>query len=168
MRKETKLIIILILLLPVISNAQSTASASATVTIVEPVSLSAVQQPGFETVNVKTSAAYDLLMRNENLGILKQLANNHAYNTTVIAANLTINAGAGNVYTLTVPPKIVLVSTSRTERMTADLYWRNSLQEEAVHYGKQQLTINAGLHIENGQAPRRYASQAFDVTVNFN
>ncbi len=167
MKTEAKLIIVLILLVSAVGvKAQSTASAVATVTIITPVTVSSNQGEGFETV--KSPTVYDLLFRNGNIYLAKPFIKIPAYNSTVTAADFTISAGSGDVYALTVPQKIVLLNVSGTAGMNANLLTGNGSSEAAVHYGKQHLTINAGLRIENGQAPGKYASQAFDVTVNFN
>jgi hypothetical protein len=167
MRKEIKLLVVLILVLSAAnSNAQSTAAAVATATIVTPVTLSSDQSQSFEAV--KAPSVFDLLFSNQNIYLPGKLAKISSYNSTITAADFVINAGRGDVYAITIPQKIFLANASGTERMTADILPGTASWDDAGYNGKKHLVINAGLQIKNGQTPGRYASQAFDVTVNFN
>jgi len=165
MRKGTRLIIALIILLSAMnSRSQSTATAAATVTIVEPVTVSSNQSTAFETV--KAPSVFDLLFKNENIYLPKLFAKIPSYNSTITVADLMINAGG--LYTVTIPERIFLMNAPGTERMAADLLPGSALKEEAVSNGKNHIIINAGLQVNKGQRPGSYVSQAFDVTVNFN
>ena len=165
MRKEIKLVIVLISLVSTIhSKAQSTATAVVTVTIVESVTVSSNQSKEFE--KVEAPSVFDILFRSGNIYLPKEFIRTSSYSNTITAADFVINAA--DVYALTIPQKILLMNVSGTERMDADILPGNASPDEALCSGKKHLVINAGLRIKNGQARGKYASEAFDVTVNFN
>ena len=165
MRKEIKLIVVLILLSSATrSMGQSTAAAIAIATILEPVALSSNQPQGFEKVG--SPPVFDVLFGNGNIYLPREAREIPAYNSTIIAADFVINAS--NVYEVTIPKNIFVRNASGTGMMAAEVFPVTVGVDEAVHNGKKHLVINAGLQINNGQAPGRYASEAFDVTVNFN
>lgn len=167
MRKEIKLLVVLIAMMWGKSSvAQSSASATAAVTIVSPVTLSSNRSTAFE--KVETRSILDYLSGKGNLYLPKEFVKLSSYNSTITAADLLINGNGADVFALTIPQQIFLTNVPGTERMIADLLPANAIQDEAVHNGRKHLIINAGLQIKNGQAAGRYASQAFDVTVNFN
>jgi len=166
MRKEIKLIAVLILsVLAINSNAQSSAGAVATVNIVEPITVSSNQAQVFEKLG--PPPVFDVLFRSGNIYLPKDIYKIPAYNSSVVAADITINAGQGDVYATSIPQKIFLMNLSGTERMTAELS-PAYFSDEVTRKGKDHLLINAGVQINNGQTPGRYVSEAFDVTVNFN
>lgn len=140
MKRGFKLIFVSVILMVSVRKlkAQTMAHAFATATIVTPVTVSSNQSQGYENVDL----------------------------SKVTAADFTIGAGIEDLYTLTIPQTIDLVKVAGVERITAKLY--TATKQEIIYYGKQHCKIDAGITVVNGQAPGRYASQAFDVTVNFN
>ena len=173
MRKEIKLaarralwVVVMLLLSTTSSLAQSSASASATVTIVSPATLSSNQSNEF--AKVESPSVFDLLFRGGNVYQPKAFVKIPSYNSRITAADLMINGNGADVYALTIPQKIFLINVSGTERMIANVLPVGASQDEALRNGSRHLILNAGLQINTGQATGRYASQAFDVTVNFN
>lgn len=165
MRKDVNFFVVLVSLLFATNlKAQSTEMAVATVTIVEPVTVSSNQMKGFETIEVPSLS--DLLFRKGNIYLPGYLVKRDAYNSIISAADFTINSSGG--YSLTIPQKIVLLNERGNGKITADLWTGGSVQDECMPNGKKHLVISAGLDVSNGHTPGKYTSQAFDVTVNFN
>ncbi len=155
MKKEGQLMIIALMLLVSAGKlkAQVTANAYATATIVTPLSITSNQSPGFETIATAIPAAYMNICAGKN---------------TVTAADFTINAGIGDIYSITLPQTVTLVHSLGIERMKAALLTGNISQPETLNYGKQHIKVDAGLYPGKGQVSGKYSSTAFDVTVNFN
>ena len=164
MRKEIKLLVALILLSAMYSTAQSTATAVATVTILEPVTVSANQSEGFEMV--RSPSVFDVLFGKGNIYLPPVVGKIPAYNSTIIAADFVVNSN--EAFAVTIPQKIFVRNASGTGMMSAEVFPVGTSKDGAELNGKRHLVINAGLQIKDGQVPGKYVSQAFDVTVNFN
>ena len=115
MRKEFKLLVVLIAMMSVIrSTAQSSASATASVTILSPVSLSADRSTVFEKIATP-------LIFGRNIYLPKEFVQLSSYNSTIKAADILINGNGADVYALTIPEKIFLMNEEGTEAMVANV-----------------------------------------------
>ena len=163
--REIKLIIVLILLMSVTNlKSQSTATADVTATIVENANLSSNQSLAFEII--KSPSVFEILFGNADIYLARELRKKTAYNSMITVADFVISVD--DVYSLTIPKRIFATNASGTGIMAVELLPVSASQSEVRQNSQKQMVINAQVQIKNEQATGRYASQPFDVTVNFN
>ncbi|HMC99726.1 MAG TPA: hypothetical protein VKH37_06225 [Ferruginibacter sp.] len=164
MRGVIKFFVVVLFILPAVgSKAQPSAMATASATIVTPVSIDVNTQQQFETIDNKIVGEFNLVK--ENTEIPKELLKVPCRQKMIRAAALNVKTGIGDLYTLSMPGKILLVNSAGKEKIEATIYGSG---QQPGNNDQRSTSINALLNIPQDQLPCRYASQAFEVTVNFN
>lgn len=152
-------------------NAQSTASATATATIVTPISITktgtdlnfgniAVGSIG-GTVTVAPDGSRTktggLTLPPTNLG-------------TVSAAQFTVTGNNDYTYSITLPTSVTLTHTNNSNTMTAGSFTSSTGGSTGTlsSSGTQALNVGATLTVATGQLAGTYTNAQFDVTVNYN
>lgn len=146
--------------------AQVTASASATATIVTPITITKTVDMNFG--NLYSAAAGTVTIdpagtRTVGGGVTL------APGGTVTAAAFTVGGTAGVIYSITLPPAATTI-TDGTNTMTVDTWSSNPTPTGTIGGGgTETLTVGAVLHVGAAQPAGIYVSATpFDVTVNYN
>jgi len=152
------------------ANAQATASADASATIIAPIDISMAANMDFGNVAVNASNGTVLLdpitgTRTAGGGVTLP-----ASAGTVSLAKFDVTGEAGFTYDITLPASaITLEDATNTYSMTVDNFTSNPGTSGILTAGYQLLKVGATLNVNGSQAPGVYTSTApFDVTVNYN
>jgi hypothetical protein len=175
MKQITKFLIIAAVMLSFTAATfaqTNTAQATATATIVTPITIVRVNNMSFGNV-IQTVPA------NPSTVIISPVTGLAAYtNATASAtpaatagispATYTVSGTPGAAYSITLPGTVTL--TGPTSTMTADNFTSNPATPGALSSpgGTQALSVGAQLNLVANQAAGTYTSGNFDVTVNYN
>ncbi|MBS0027752.1 DUF4402 domain-containing protein [Chitinophaga sp. 22321] len=150
-------------------SAQETASATATATIVTPISIVKDVDMNFGNVAVQSTAGGTVVLtpagvRSRTGGVtLPSTATG-----TVTAASFTVTGTGSYSYSITLP-STALTITSGSNTMTVTNFVSNPTGVGTLTAGTQTLTVGATLNVSAAQAAGTYVSGTpFDVTVNYN
>ena len=148
------------------SNAQVTANAPASATIVAPIGISKTVDMNFGNVAVSASAGTVVLTpagaRTTTGGCTLP-----AVVGTVAAAAFTVTGTGTYTYSITLPTTLTI--TDGTHNMTVTTYTSNPSGTGALVAGTQTLTVGATLNVGASQAANLYTNApGFPVTVNYN
>ncbi len=169
--KKLSIIISIIALFTITSvtvNAQVTANATATGTIVTPIAITNSGDMNFGNVAVSATGGTVVLApagtRTITGGVTLP-----AVPGTVTAAHFEIEGTANYTYSITLPSTATTV-TSGANTMTVDAFTSNPGTTGTLSAaGKQTVDVGATLNVSALQAAGTYVSGTpFDVTVNYN
>lgn len=150
--------------------AQLSATATASATIVTPLSITNAADMNFGNVAVGAGGGTVAL----STAGARSITGDCALPTvtgTVQAAAFTIAGEPGTSYTITLPAAAATI-TSGANTMTVDT-WSGNIASPSTIPGGGTATLNVGavLHVAGGQAAGAYTSQAgdeFTVSINYN
>ncbi len=150
--------------------AQSTASATATATIVTPIAISKTVDMNFGNVAVTSSAGTVELtpagVRTAAGGVT--LPN---VTGTVAAASFDVTGEGTYTYAITLPTTdyTITESVNGTATMTVNAFTSSPSGTGALTAGAQTVTVGATLNVSATQTAGTYTNATgFDVTVNYN
>ncbi|MFX1704533.1 DUF4402 domain-containing protein [Chitinophaga sp. CC14] len=149
--------------------AQETASATATATIVTPISIVKDVDMNFGNVAVQSTAGGTVVLtpagvRSTTGGVtLPSTATG-----TITAASFTVTGTGNYSYSITLP-STALTITSGSNTMTVTNFTSDPSGVGTLTAGTQTLNVGATLNVSAAQAAGTYVSGTpFDVTVNYN
>jgi hypothetical protein len=146
-----------------VTRAQSTASASATATVVTPIAITKNTDMNFGNLSVLAPAG----TRVSTSGVTLP-----ATAGTVAAAAFTVTGSGTYTYAITLPSTAVTLTHSGgvgSGTMTATAFTSTPSGTGALVAGTQNITVGATLNVGAAQAAGVYQTlTAFDVTVNYN
>jgi len=152
------------------SKAQSTDHATATATVVTPISIVKNVDMSFGNIAVGATGGTVVLKpdgtRDATGGVTLP-----ATAGTVKAAEFTVTGSDLYTYAITLPSNsnpVTLAHTNSTDNMTADNFTSTPSGTGTLTSGTQDVQVGATLHVAAGQAAGVYTSGNFDVTVNYN
>jgi hypothetical protein len=149
-------------------HAQETASATATATIVTPISIVKDVDMNFGNVAVRSTAGGTVVLtpagvRTKTGGVTLPLTTG-----TVSAASFTVSGTGAYTYTITLP-STALTITSGANTMTVTAFTSTPSGTGQLTAGEQTLNVGATLNVATAQPAGVYVSATpFDVTVNYN
>jgi hypothetical protein len=149
------------------SFGQVTATASASATIITPISISKTVDMNFGNVAVSAVAGTVVLSTTGNRttsgGVTLP-----AINGTVKAASFTVNGLSGTTYTITLPSTATILS-SGANNMSVTAFNSTPSSTGLLTGGTQIVTVGATLTVSANQAAGDYTSATpFTMTVNYN
>lgn len=149
---------------------QSTAQATATATIVTPISIQKDVNMSFGNIAVQTATGGTVVLSPAGTRTKTGGVTLPAVEGTVAAASFTVSGTANYTYAITLPSTAVkLTRQSGTEFMNATSFTCSpSATGQLSSTGQQTLTVGATLTVAAAQAAGVYTSGNFDVTVNYN
>jgi hypothetical protein len=169
MKSASKFLVITVLGLAfsAFTFAQVTETATATATIVGPISLTLVDDMNFGNVAVGASGGTVVLTpaggRSTTGGVTLP-----AITGTVTAAEFTVAGADGYTYAITLPVGATTI-TSGANTMTVDTWTSTPAATGTLTGGSETLTVGATLNVAALQPAGTYISgTAFAVTVNYN
>lgn len=165
--KKVSALVILVIGFAANVSAQSTASASASATIISPISITKTLDLDFGNVAASGAAGTVVITpagtRSTTGGVsLPVIAG------TVTSASFNV-AGQGNyTYAITLPASVVI--SSGANNMTVDAFTSTPTATGTLSAGgTQTVNVGATLNVNASQASGLYTSGTpFDVTVNYN
>lgn len=170
--KKQLLSLVAIFMIAGISNnlmAQETASASASATIVAPITITYVDDLEFGNLAVQNATGGTVVMapagtRTRTAGVTLP-----GTTGTFNAAEFTVGGTTGYTYTITLPSTdYTITRVSGSETMIVNAF-TSSPTGTGTLGGSETLTVGATLNVSANQAPGTYTNATkFDVTVNYN
>jgi hypothetical protein len=148
-------------------NAQVSATATSSATVVTPIAIVKASDMNFGNVAVNATSGTVVLVpagtRTATGGVTLP-----ATAGTITAASFTITGAAGYTYTITLPSTATTL-TSGSNTMTADTFTSDPTPTGILTGGTQTLTVGATLKVAASQPAGIYVSGTpFAVTVNYN
>jgi hypothetical protein len=149
-------------------NAQVTASASSTATIVTPIAISKTVDMNFGNVAVSATAGTVVLApagtRTKTGGVTLPVVNG-----TVTAASFNVTGEGNYTYSITLPTSDLTLNRTAGGNMIVNAFTSTPSGTGALTSGAQTLKVGATLNVKALQAAGTYTSASnFDVTVNYN
>lgn len=150
------------------SFGQETASASATSTIVTPISITKDVDMNFGNVAVQSSTGGTVVLapagtRTKTSGVTLPVTTG-----TVTAASFTVGGSGSYTYSITLPSSAVTIK-SGSNTMTVTNFTSTPSGTGQLSSGSQTLNVGATLNVSAGQPAGTYTTETpFDVTVNYN
>lgn len=152
------------------SFAQAEATASATATIVEPISVAKTADLKFGSVAKGAAGGTVVIAANGNRTKTGDISLVNV--GTVQAAAFTVTGDAGREYVLTLPSAAIEI-TSGANKMNVDTFTSSLSGRGTISgtigsgtTGTQDITVGATLTVGSAQAPGSYTG-SFKVTVNY-
>ena len=166
--KNMKKILVLIVLFSgfaASSFAQATGTASASATIITPISIAKNTDMNFGNIAVNATPGTVILAtagtRTKTGGVTLP-----ATAGTVTAAQFTVTGANATTYAITLPTSITI--SHLTDYMYVDTFTSNPSSTGLIGAGTQVILVGATLNVGASQAAGLYGPGNFDVTVNYN
>ncbi|MDA6070861.1 DUF4402 domain-containing protein [Flavobacterium sp. AC] len=146
--------------------AQATATATASATIVTPISITNASDMNFG--NIATDGTVGtVVLAPDNSRTITGGVTLPAASGTVTAAAFTVSGSDSYTYAITLPSSVIIASG--TDQMTVDNFTSTPATIGTLSSGSETITIGATLNLVASQAEGSYTSAApFAVTVNYN
>jgi hypothetical protein len=154
------------------SYAQSSGSATASATIVTPISIQKVNEGNLDFGNIAAGESNGMVILGTDGG--RRIEGGVSLPSTfgkISPAEFMITGEGSYSFSITLPSSpITLTNTNgANETMIVDSFISNPQTTGNLTNGKQMLKVGANLHVAANQAPGIYISDApFTVTVNYN
>ena len=148
--------------------AQATDVATATATIVTPISIAKTADMSFGNIAVSATSGGTVVLATAGTRSSTSGVTLPATAGTVSAAAFTVTGTGSFTYTITLPSSVTLTHTNGTDQMTASSFTSNPSGTGALTSGTQSIAVGATLTVAAGQASGVYTSGNFNVTVNYN
>ncbi len=170
MKKATKFLALVIVMVSfaVSSYGQVSATATASATIITPITITKTTDMNFGNVAVNNTAG-TVVMATDNSRTVTGGCTLPATAGTVAAAAFGISGVASATYSITLPSSATTI-TSGANTMTVDTWTSNPTPTGTLDgTGASTLLVGATLHVAGSQAAGTYTSATpFTVTVNYN
>ena len=151
------------------ASAQEVASATATATIVTPISITKDVDMNFGNVAVRSTAGGTVVLSPAGLRTATGGVTLPAANGTVSAASFTVSGTGSYHYTITLPVSAITISSGANTMTVTTFTSTPSGVGGVLTAGEQTLNVGATLNIGAAQPSGVYVSDTpFDVTVNYN
>jgi hypothetical protein len=150
--------------------AQQTASATATAsaTIITPISISKTADMNFGNIAVSASAGGTVVLAPAGTRSTTGSVSLPATTGSPAAAAFTVTGQGNYTYAITLPSTATLTDGA-SHNMTAGTFTSNPSSTGTLSSGTQNITVGATLTVAAAQTPGTYAtSSPFTVTVNYN
>lgn len=148
------------------SSAQATGNASATATIIKPISISKSSDMSFGNIAVYSTAGTVTIGTNGSRTSSAGITLPATTPGTVTAASFVITGSDAFTYAITLPVSINITSTGNT--MLVDNFTSNPSAAGVLTNGTQTISIGSTLHLAASQAEGIYTNASFPVTVSYN
>lgn len=150
------------------AQGQVTASATASATIVTPISIAKTVDMNFGNVAVSPTNAGTVVLAPAGTRTLTGGVTLPVVPGTVTAATFKVDGQGNYTYAITLPSSALTI-TSGSNTMTVTTFTSNPSGTGALSAGTQNVNVGATLNVGAGQAAGTYVSLTpFDVTVNYN
>ena len=167
--KKTVSFITAILGFSIISFGQVNATATATATIITPISISNNIDLNFGNISVNATGGTVIITPASNRSITGGVTLPNFNVGTVTAATFKVTGTPDYTYYITLPSTPTIVKSS-TNQMTVDTFTSNpDLTGKILSNGEQLINVGATLTVLANQPAGIYVSEApFTITVNYN
>ena len=155
-----------------IANAQSTASASATATIVTPISIAKTTDMSFGMIAVNGDAGTVTLLSNGTTSETGVTLQKGALSTPAKAAGFDVAGTANYGYSITIPTgDVTLTNSLNSSTMTISDFTSSLVGGKSTlnDLGKSSFIVGGTLNVAAAQVAGVYTNdKAITVTVNYN
>ncbi|PWV56614.1 DUF4402 domain-containing protein [Chitinophaga sp. S165] len=149
-------------------RGQETASATATATIVTPISIVKDVDMDFGNVAVQSTTAGTVVLAPGGTRTATGGVTLPTTAGTVTAASFTVSGTSGYTYTITLPTTPLTI-TSGANTMTVTAFTSDPSGTGTLTGGSEVVNVGATLNVSAAQPAGVYVSATpFDVTVNYN
>lgn len=157
-------IILLLMFTTAIGYSQASATATTSVTIVKPISITKAEDMDFAEIAVSETNGTVILAPDGSRTVTGGAAFPSRSNLSPQAASFSVK-GESYAYTVSVPSEIIL--TDGNNQMTVNNFTHDS--SGTISDGGETLNIGATLHVNGKQTPGNYQNISdLKVTVNYN
>ena len=144
------------------------ATATASATIVTPITISMNQDLNFGNLDVQAFSGGNVVLTPEGARSTTSGVSLPSNAGTVAAADFTVMGSNACTYAIDLPSSVVLIHSSGAETMVASAFTSTPSRTGVLMGGSEHVKIGATLTVAAAQRPGSYTSQGFEVTVNYN
>lgn len=146
------------------ANGQSSATTSASATIVSPLELSISRSAdtAFSHLAVNAATTVDV-----QLTTGKKVLKQRIETPRISVADFTVSSGEPYAYAITLPSTVTLTHSSGSEKLQAATLL-STKQKRTLTTGRQSFKLFADVSLAGVQVAGLYTSEVFPVTVNHN
>ncbi|MEX0273895.1 MAG: DUF4402 domain-containing protein [Flavobacteriaceae bacterium] len=168
--KKTILYAAVLMVIPFMgSNAQESATASATATVVTPIAISKTTDMSFGNVAVNSTTAGTVVLAPNSGRTVTGGATLPSTTGTVSAASFNVTGESGYTYSISLPGSAITLNDGGSNNMTIDTFTSSPSSTGTLTGGSETLNVGATLNLAAGQASGTYTSTTdITVTVNYN
>ena len=148
--------------------SQSTATATASATIISPISISKNSDMSFGNIAVQSGSGGTVVLAPAGTRTSTTGVSLPAINGTVTAATFTVTGSGASTYVVTLPTTVTLTHSGGVESMSAGSFTSNPSGTGVLSGGTQDIAVGATLTVGAAQLAGTYTSGNFNVTVNYN
>jgi len=150
------------------ANAQVTASATATATIITPIAIAQATDMNFGNVAISPTVAGTVVLTPAGSRSVTGGATLPAVTGTVTAASFTVTGLGTSTYAITLPSVDYTISSGGND-MIVNTFTSTPSGTGTLTAGTQTLDVGATLNVTAAQPAGTYTNATgFDVTVNYN
>lgn len=151
------------------TNAQSTATATASATVITPIAITRSAHMNFGNLSVQAATGGTVVLATDGTRTSTSGVTLPATSGTVSAAAFNVTGTAAYTYAITLPTTVTLTRASGSETMTASSFTSNPSTTGTLDgTGAQSFAVGATLTVGAAQVAGSYVSGNFNVTVNYN
>jgi Domain of unknown function (DUF4402) len=150
------------------SYSQEIATATATATVITPISISKNADMSFGNIAVQSATGGTVVLTPAGTRTNTSGVTLPSTTGTVTAAAFTVTGSGSSTYAITLPSSVTLTHSGGVETMAASSFTSNPSATGALSSGTQDIAVGATLTVAAGQLAGVYTSGNFNVTVNYN
>ena len=150
------------------SYSQEIATATATATVITPISISKNADMSFGNLAVQSGTGGTVVLAPAGTRTSTSGVTLPSTTGTVSAAAFTVTGSGSSTYAITLPSSVTLTHSGGVETMAASSFTSNPSATGALSSGTQDIAVGATLTVAAGQLAGVYTSGNFNVTVNYN
>ncbi|MFA5820281.1 MAG: DUF4402 domain-containing protein [Bacteroidales bacterium] len=171
MKNATKFFALAVVILGFSANsfAQVSATATASATIIAPISISKTVDINFGNIAVGTTGGTVVLLPAGTRSATGGVSLPSAIPGTVTAATFTVTGEGANTYSITLPSTYTITKTGGSATMIVNTFTSNPPSSGTLTSGSQTLKVGATLTVNASQVGGVYTNTTgFPVTVAYN
>jgi hypothetical protein len=151
------------------AQANATANAVGSATIITPLTISKTIDMNFGNVAVSSTVAGTVVLTSAGSRTVTGGVTLPAVAGTVTAASFTVNGLGTSAFTVTLPSTDFILTDGSSHNMTVNAFTSTPTGSTALVGGTKTITVGATLNVSAGQAANVYTNAGgFPVTVNYN
>jgi hypothetical protein len=170
--KKASILLSLIAILSIASltvNAQVTATATSSATIITPIAISKVTDLNFGNVAVSPTIAGTVVLDNTSARTKTGGVTLPVVAGTVSAAKFTVTGLSGSTFSISLPAAPITLTDAGSHTMTVGTFTSTPTAAGTLTGGTMDILVGATLNVSSGQAAGLYTNAAgLAVTVNYN
>ncbi len=151
-----------------VAKSQNSITSIASSTVITPIVITKISDLNFGNISVQSGLGGTVVLNPNGSRLRTAGITLPATSGTVTAATFRVDGEGNFTYSITLPTSVTLNRSGSNHIMTANNFISNPTGVGNLSGGIQNIGVGATLFVAAGQLAGVYASNSFDVTVNYN